>query len=109
MSGNATMIWIIVVVVVVALAVMLLAIRYAAEHPGQKRQRREQMRGTVQGGQHVGGGRSVMPRRDAPVVPEGGGTPPGPGAPDVEDMEADQGTGSGRSERGRNSGNPLDL
>ena len=29
----------------------------------------------VQGGQHVGGGRSVAPTRDAPV-PEGGGEPP---------------------------------
>jgi hypothetical protein len=108
MSGNATMIWVIVVVVVVALAAWLILVRYATRHPGHKLRRRERMRGTVQGGQHVGGGRSVMPHRDAPV-PEGGGTPPGPGVPDVEDMEADQGLGSGRGQRRRNSGNPMDL
>lgn len=108
MTGNATMIWIIVVVVVVVLAAALLLVRYAAEHPGHKTRRRERMRGTVQGGQHVGGGRSVMPRRDAPV-PEGGGTPPGPDAPDAEDV--DQGLGSSGSGQGqrRNSGNPMDL
>jgi hypothetical protein len=49
-----------------------------------------------------------MPHRDAPV-PEGGGIPPGTEAPDVEDMEADQGLGSGRGQRQRNSGNPMDL
>jgi len=35
------------------------------------------MRGLVQGGQHVGGGRSVAPHRDK-EVPEGGGHPPAP-------------------------------
>jgi len=102
MSGNTTAIWAIVIVVVVGLAVYLGLVRYAAAHPGQKLRRKERMRGTVQGGQHVGGGRSVMPHRDAPV-PEGGGEPPGPEAPDAEDLEA--GTRGSR----RSSGNPMDL
>jgi hypothetical protein len=102
MTGSTTAIWAIVVVAVVALAVYLLLVRHAAEHPGHKTRRRERMRGVVQGGQHVGGGRSVMPHRDAPVPPEGG-EPPDPEAPDVEDMEA------GRGRRPRQSGNPMDL
>jgi hypothetical protein len=105
MSGNTTAIWAIVVVVVAALAIWLIMVRYSAEHPGQKTRRKERMRGVVQGGQHVGGGRSVMPRRDAPV-PEGGEAP-APGAPDTEDME-DTGTGQGQRPR-RSSGNPMDL
>jgi hypothetical protein len=56
----------------------------AARHPGQEYPRREQLRGLVQGGQHVGGGRSVAPHRDAPV-PEGGGNPP---TPEEEDQAA---------------------
>jgi hypothetical protein len=51
--------------------------RLAPEHP-----QHDPMRGLVQGGQHVGGGRSVTPTRDAPV-PEGGGSPP-----DVEEEKA---------------------
>jgi hypothetical protein len=109
---SATAIWIMVIVIVVALAAFLLLIRYAAEHPGHKTRRREQLRGMVQGGQHVGAGRSVMPHRDAPV-PEGG-TAPGTDMPDVEDREADAGQGTGRAgsgqgQRPRNSGNPMDL
>jgi hypothetical protein len=45
------------------------------------------MRGVVQGGEHVGGGRSVMPHRDA-EVPESGGTPPSP-----EEMTGAEGSG----------------
>jgi hypothetical protein len=101
MTGSTIAIWAIVVVAVAALAAYLLLIRYAAEHPGQKTRRRERMRGLVQGGQHVGGGRSVMPHRDAPVPEDG--VPPGPEAPDVEDM------GSGQGQRPRQSGNPMDL
>jgi hypothetical protein len=102
---SATVLWIMVVVIVVALAVWLIMVRYSDRHPGHKTRRREQMRGMVQGGQHVGGGRSVMPRRDAPV-PEGGEVP-NPDLPDVEDAEADQAS-RGPSAR-RNSGNPMDL
>jgi hypothetical protein len=50
------------------------------------------MRGLVQGGQHVGGGRSVAPHRDAPV-PEGGGNPPTP-------EEEDRVSHAGRSPEG---------
>ena len=105
MSGNTTEIWVIIVVSVAALAVMLLLIRYAARHQAHKARRPEQMRGVVQGGQHVGGGRSVAPHRDAPVA-EGGGTTPNPDAPDVEDAEAED---AGAGQAGRRSGNPMDL
>jgi hypothetical protein len=57
------------------------------------------MRGLVQGSQHVGGGRSVAPHRDAPV-PEGGGNPPTP-----EEEEAAYGARQPAESRG----NPLDL
>jgi hypothetical protein len=103
MSGSTTAIWAIVIVVVVALAIWLGAVRYAAVHPGHKRRRKEEMRGMVQGGQHVGGGRSVMPHRDSPA--EEAGTPPPPGAPDVEDAEHQR---SGRGQR-PSSGSPMDL
>lgn len=73
MSG--TTVGIVVVVVVVALAVWLIMVARAARHPQQEHPQREPLRGLVQGGQHVGGGRSVGPRRDAPV-PEDGGNPP---------------------------------
>jgi hypothetical protein len=75
MSGTTIGIVVIVVVVVVALAIWLVTVMRAAQHPGQEHPQREPLRGTVQGGQHVGGGCSVAPHRDAPV-PEGGGNPP---------------------------------
>jgi hypothetical protein len=56
------------------------------------------MRGVVQGGRHMGGGRSVMPTRDAPVPP-GGGDPPTP-----QEEDAAQ---AGRPVR--RSGSPMDL
>src|SRR5580704_13580619 len=74
---NHDRIWVIVVVVVAALAVWLTTIARAARHPQQEHPQREARHGLVQGGQHVGGGRSVAPRRDAPV-PDGGGNPPTP-------------------------------
>ena len=105
MTGSMTGIWILCVVIVVGLAVWLIMVRHAANHPEQKHRRKEHMRGLVQGGQHVGGGRSVAPTRDAPV-PEGGGAP-SPQAPDVEDMENEQ---AGRTPgHTRGSGSPLDL
>lgn len=97
---SATVLVIMCVVIVAALAFWLIMIRRAAKHPEQKTRRREQMRGVVQGGQHVGGGRSVAPHRDAPV-PEGGGIPPNPEAGDAED------TAAGEARRG--SANPTDL
>jgi hypothetical protein len=75
MSGTTTGILIIVVVVVVSLAVFLGSVALAARHPQQEHPKREPLRGLVQGGHHVGGGRSVAPHRDAPVPP-GGGHPP---------------------------------
>ena len=99
MSGTTTGIWVLVVVIVVSLAIWLVAVRWAARHPGHKRRHLEHMRGLVQGGQHVGGGRSVAPRRDA-SVPEGGGNPPEP----EEQVESDQ----SRSIR-KHSGSPMDL
>jgi uncharacterized membrane-anchored protein len=72
MSGTTTGIVVICVVIVVALAVWLGMVALAARRPHSQNPRREPMRGLVQGGQHVGGGRSVAPTRDAPV-PEGGG------------------------------------
>jgi hypothetical protein len=105
MSGTVTGIWVLAVVIVVSLAVWLVLVRYAAKRPGQKFRRREQMRGVVQGGQHVGGGRSVAPRRDAPV-PEGGGGPPSPDAADVEDVQNERAGSRGSAKR---EGSPMDL
>ena len=99
MSGTTVGIWIIVVVVVAALAVWLIMVARAARHPQQEHPQREPLRGLVQGGQHVGGGRSVGPRRDAPV-PEGGGNPP-------TAEEEDQASRPGRPSQGAK--NPLDL
>ena len=75
MSGTTIGIWVICAVVVVSLAVWLTTVALAARRPAQEHPKRDQIRGLVQGGQHVGGGRSVAPTRDAPV-PEGGGEPP---------------------------------
>jgi hypothetical protein len=99
MSGTTVGILVIVVVVVVALAVWLIMVARAARHPGQDHPQREPLRGLVQGGQHVGGGRSVGPHRDAPV-PEGGGNPP-------TAEEEDQATHPRRPSRGAK--NPVDL
>jgi hypothetical protein len=75
MSGTTIGIIVVVVVVVAALAIWLVTIMRAAQHPQQEHPQRDPLHGVVQGGQHVGGGRSVAPTRDAPV-PEGGGDPP---------------------------------
>jgi hypothetical protein len=76
MSGTTTGIVVFCVVVVLALAIWLGAVALAARRRYSRNPEREPMRGVVQGGQHMGGGRSVMPTRDAPVPP-GGGTRPG--------------------------------
>ena len=102
MSGTTTGIVVFCVVIVLSLAVWLIMLTRAARHPGQEHPKREPLRGLVQGGQHVGGGRSVAPTRDAPV-PEGGGNPPS-----VED-EDDARSGSPRDRRLRDSGSPVDL
>jgi hypothetical protein len=98
MSGTTTGIVAIVVVAALALAALLTAVALAARRPGNEHPRREPLRGNVQGGQHVGGGRSVAPIRDEPV-PEGGDNPPS-----VEEEEAAQ----AGSQRPR-AGSPMDL
>lgn len=69
MNGSATAIWIIVAIVIAGLAVWLGSVALAARKPHQERAHGERLRGTVQGGMHVGAGRSVAPRRDEPVTP----------------------------------------
>jgi hypothetical protein len=98
MSGSTTGIIVIVVIVVLGLALWLGLVARAARHPQQEHPQHDPMRGLVQGGQHVGGGRSVAPHRDAPV-PEGGGSPPTP--------EEEAAYGGGRPAEAR--GNPMDL
>jgi len=98
MTGTTIGIWVIVVVVVLGLAVWLTTVALAARRPGQEHPQGDQIRGLVQGGQHVGGGRSVAPTRDAPVPEEGGDPPP------VEEQDP---TNSGRQPSG--SGSPMDL
>ncbi len=98
MSGTTTGIVVFCVVIVAGLAIWLIAVALAARRPYSQNPKRERMRGLVQGGHHVGGGRSVAPTRDAPV-PEGGGDPPPP-----EEEDAAQ---AGRPVR--RSGSPMDL
>lgn len=97
MTGTTLGILVIVAVIVVGLAVWLVSVALAARRPGQQHPKREPLRGLVQGGQHVGGGRSVAPTRDAPV-PETE-TPPTP--------EQEEAANAGRQTPG--SGNPMDL
>ena len=99
MTGTTTAIIVMCVVIVASLAVWLGAVGLAVRRSGRKNKHVAPMRGLVQGGEHVGGGRSVMPHRDA-EVPEGGGTAP---APD----EMPQGEEPATSRRA--SGNPMDL
>ena len=74
MTGSTTGI-VVIVVVVICLAVWLGSVALAARRPGPEHPQHDPMRGLVQGGQHVGGGRSGAPHRDKPV-PEGGDDPP---------------------------------
>src|SRR5579863_9136539 len=109
MSGTTTGIVVFVVVIVLALAAWLVGVALAARRPGQDHPKREPLRGLVQGGQHVGGGRSVAPTRDAPV-PEGGGNPPSVEAEDLG-AEAARAEAHAAHEAGRapRSGSPMDL
>ena len=85
MNGSATAVWIIVAVAVAGLVVWLGSVALAARKPHQEHAQGERLRGTVQGGMHVGAGRSVAPRRDEPVtpgeVPAGDTLHPGGGRP----------------------------
>lgn len=82
---SATGLWIMCVVIVVSLAAWLAAVLLADRSRYFRRRLVEARRGRVQGGTHVGGGRSVAPRRDAPVIPveypEGSTLPGSPGRP----------------------------
>ena len=104
MTTSTTGIWLILAVTTVGLAIFLGSVVLAVRQPRRKTAHGEQLHGTVQGGNHVGAGRSVAPRRDEPVTPgdapAGDTLHPGVGAPAV-------GTESGGSRRG--SGSPLDL
>jgi hypothetical protein len=99
MSGSTIGIGFIVVIVLAGLILWLAMVARAARHPHQEHPQRDPLHGIVQGGQHVGGGRSVAPHRTAPV-PEGGGNPPTP-----EEEEAVYGARQSVDDRG----NPLDL
>jgi hypothetical protein len=104
MDGSATAIWIIVAVVVAGLVVWLVSVTLAARKPHQEHAHGEWLRGDVQGGMHVGGGRSVAPRRDEEVIP--GEVPPGDTLhPGGEGLAA----GPDASGARRGSGSPLDL
>jgi hypothetical protein len=67
---SAAVIWIMCVVIVVALAAWMVAVMLAARRPGSAEKHIEPRRGNVQGGTHVGGGRSVAPRRDGEISPD---------------------------------------
>ncbi len=98
MSGSTVGIVVFCVVIVLALAIWLGTVAIAARRPYSRNPEREGMRGLVQGGQHVGGGRSVAPTRDAPV-PEGGGNPPTPEEEDAAQARRPV----------RRSGSPMDV
>lgn len=95
MTASAAVTWAIVAVTVAGLAVWLIVIALAQRNPFFRHINPDRRRGRVQGGTHVGGGRSVSPRRDAPVIPDE--NPDDAALPDR----------AGRP--GSGSGNPLDL
>src|SRR5437763_11912591 len=107
MSTSTAGIWIICAVGVIGLIAAVVIVRLASRRPHHANPQRGQMRGIVQGSQHVGGGRSVAPTRDAPV-PEGGGEPP----TIEEEVAAHEGRAARRSQPGQkpgSSGSPMDL
>lgn len=67
---SATLIWIMCAVIVVTLAGWLVSVLMAARKPAFSKPHMEPRRGRVQGGTHVGGGRSVAPRRDGEIEPD---------------------------------------
>jgi hypothetical protein len=59
------------VVAVLAVAAWPVTVMLTRRRPrGRQPQQAEHLRANVQGGTHVGGGRSVGPRRDAEVLPD---------------------------------------
>jgi hypothetical protein len=97
MSASVIGIIVICVVAVVGLMTWVIVVGRASRRPYEPNPQRGHMRGVVQGGMHVGGGRSVAPTRDAPV-PEGGGEPP----------TIEQEVAHGRKDRAPGS-SPMDL
>jgi hypothetical protein len=67
---SAALIWVMSVVIVVGLATWLVVVMVAARRPGGAEKHAEARRGNVQGGTHVGGGRSVAPNREEEVSPD---------------------------------------
>jgi hypothetical protein len=59
-SGTTTGSWCSGAVIVLALAIWLGAVALVARRPYSRNPKRERMRGVVQGGQRMGGGRSAM-------------------------------------------------
>jgi hypothetical protein len=106
MSTSTAGIWIICAVGVIGLIAAVVIVRLAGRRPYSRNPQRGQMRGVVQGGAHVGGGRSVGPTRDAPV-PQGGGEPPSI----EEEVAAHDGRQAGADQPGgkHGSGSPMDL
>jgi hypothetical protein len=99
---SATLLWIMCVVIVLGLAAWALLVWLASRRPDPRKKIFERRRGRVQGGSHVGGGRSVAPRRDAPVIPDE--DPNDSTLPDNDSTLPDR---AGRP--GSGSGNPMDL
>lgn len=104
MSASAVGIWIICAIGAIGLMAAIVVVRLAGRRPYHANPQRGQMRGLVQGGQHVGGGRSVAPTRDAPV-PEAGGAPPAI----EEEVAAHEGRADQRRLGSGDSGSPMDL
>jgi hypothetical protein len=104
MNGSATAIWIIVAVAVAGLGIWLGSVALAARKPHQDHAHGERLRGSVQGGMHVGAGRSVAPRRDEPVTP--GEVPAGDS---LHAGEEDPSAGLESRDARQRSVSPLDL
>jgi hypothetical protein len=104
MNGSVTAIWVIVAVAVAGLVVWVGSVALAARKPHQEHAHGERLRGAVQGGMHVGAGRSVAPRRDEPVTP--GEAPAGD---TLHPGTEDPGTDAESRDARQGSGSPLDL
>jgi hypothetical protein len=67
----AALIWVLVAAGVLAVVAWPVTVLITKRQPRERPHRRaEHRRSNVQGGSHVGGGRSLGPRRDAEVIPD---------------------------------------
>ena len=112
MTSSAAAIWIICVVVVAGLAIWLGSVALAARKPYQEHAHGGRLRGTaVQGGMHVGAGRSAAPRRDEPATPGevrcGDTVHPGAEAPVPARNPGTPGSARGAGWFGNNGTDPL--